>query len=462
MKSLTFHRENALLTDLYELVMLEAYFSGGMEETAVFEFFVRHLPKERNFLMAAGLEQVVTYLMDLRFHEEDLDWLRTSGRFSPSFIESLEDFRFSGDVDAMPEGTVFFADEPILRITAPIREAQFIESRVMNLLHYQTLVASKAARSVIAARGAQLIDFGLRRAHGAEAGLLAARASYIAGFDGTATTLAASLFGVPVFGTMAHSFVQAHKHETEAFSAFARTFPGNATLLIDTYDTEAAAQKIVRLAHRLQDDKGIHIKAVRIDSGNLAEEARRVRQILDDGGPNEIRIFVSGNLDEYALQSLVNDNVPIDGFGVGTHMTTSSDAPFLDCAYKLVEYAGEPTRKRSPAKMTWPGCKQVFRRHDEHGVMCGDMLALQDDVLPGEPLLRPVIRGSMLLESSPPLAEIRAYAQSQVAGLPPALRELKTVPPYMVAVSDTLQELARRVDERRHSLEDVERAHWGR
>lgn len=441
--------------------MLQAYFLHGMDETAVFEFFVRNVPDKRNFLMAAGLAQVVAYLTELRFDQDDLAWLRASGKFDPSFIESLKDFRFSGDVDAMPEGTVFFADEPVLRITAPLREAQFIESRVINLLHYQTLVASKAARAVIAAQGRQLVDFGLRRAHGAEAALLSARASYIAGFDGTATTLAAPLFDIPVFGTMAHSFIQAHDYETEAFATFAHAFPGDTTLLIDTYDTEAATQQVVRLAQWLREEEDIHIKAVRIDSGDLGTLARRVRSILDDGDCHGISILASGNLDEYLLQSLVQDGAPIDGFGVGTRMNTSSDAPYLDCAYKLVEYAGQPRRKRSAGKMTWPGCKQVFRRYDVHGVMSGDTLALQQDVLPGEALLQPVIRGSMLLAPSPPLPVVRAYAQSQIAALPAPLRTLAAAAPYGVAVSGTLQNLVRQVDERQHALAEVDRAHWG-
>lgn len=455
------YSDSALLTDLYEITMLQAYFSRGMDEKAVFEFFVRHLPSERNFLMAAGLAQVVAYLTSLRFDEEDLAWMRDSGCFDPLFIASLKDFRFSGDVDALPEGTVFFADEPILRVTAPLREAQLIESRVMNLLHYQTLVASKAARSVLVAPGRRLVDFGLRRAHGAEAGVLSARASYIAGFDGTATSIAAPLFGIPVFGTMAHSLIQAHEYETDAFAAFAHAFPDNTTLLIDTYDTEAAAQQVVRLAQWLQEEEGIRIRAVRIDSGDLGDMARCVRQILDAGGCSDIQIVVSGNLDEYAVQSLLDSGAPIDGFGVGTRMNTSSDAPYLDCAYKLVEYADQPRRKLSTGKATWPGIKQVFRRYDAHGVMSGDTLTLQHDVAAGEPLLHPVIRGSMLLEASPALPDIRAYAQSQLAGLPPSLRTLDAAPPYAVAVSGALRDLARRVDERQHALAEADRAHWG-
>ncbi len=453
--------ESALLTDLYEITMLQAYFRQRMNETAVFEFFVRRLPEQRNFLMAAGLEQVVAYLTGLRFDDADLAWLHASGQFDPAFLESLRDFRFTGDVDAVAEGTVVFADEPILRITAPLREAQFVESRVMNLLHLQTLVASKAARVAIAAQGRRLVDFGLRRAHGAEAAILSARASYIAGFDGSATTVAAPLFGIPVSGTMAHSFVQAHEHETDAFAAFAHAFPGNAILLIDTYDTEAAAAQVVRLAQWLREEEGIRIKAVRIDSGDLADTARRVRAILDAGDCSEIGIFASGNLDEYALQSLLQENAPIDGFGVGTRMNTSSDAPYLDCAYKLVEYAGQPRRKRSTGKATWPGCKQVFRRHDAHGTIYGDTLALQHENLSGEALLQPVIRGSMAVTPSPPLSEIRAHAQLQLRALPASLRSLGPAAPHRVEVSHALRTLARQVDERQHAQADADRAHWG-
>jgi nicotinate phosphoribosyltransferase len=449
------YSEGALLTDLYEITMLQAYFSEDMNDKAVFEFFVRHLPDRRNFAVAAGLAQVLAYLGDLRFDEDDLAWLQDSGRFDDAFIASLRDFRFTGDVDAMPEGTVFFADEPVLRVTAPLREAQFIESRVMNLLHYQTLVASKAARCVLAAPGRKLIDFGLRRAHGAEAALLSARASYLAGFDGSATTIAAPLFGIPVFGTMAHSFVQAHEHESDAFAAFSRAFPGNATLLIDTYDTEAAAHRVVRLAQRLRENGAARINAVRIDSGELGAVAVSVRRILDAGGCREIGIFASGNLDEYALQTLAEQNAPIDGFGVGTRMNTASDAPYLDCAYKLVEYAGRPRRKRSTGKATWPGRKQVFRQYDAHGMLASDTLALQHEVFPGQALLQPVMCGGTVLESAPTLSEIRAYAQTQLATLPPALRVLTPATPWLPAISNGLRELAGETDRRQQAAADA-------
>jgi nicotinate phosphoribosyltransferase len=448
------HSEGALLTDLYEITMLQAYFSEDMNDTAVFEFFVRRLPDQRNFAIAAGLAQVLAYLCELRFDEADLAWLQDSGRFNDAFVASLRDFRFTGDVDAMPEGTVFFADEPVLRVTAPLREAQFIESRVMNLLHYQTLVASKAARCVLAAPGRRLIDFGLRRAHGAEAALLSARASYLAGFDGSATTLAAPLFGIPVFGTMAHSFVQAHERESDAFIAFVHAFPDNTTLLIDTYDTEAAAHQVVRLAQRLRENGAARINAVRIDSGELGAVAAGVRRILDAGGCREIGIFASGNLDEYALQALAEQQAPIDGFGIGTRMNTASDAPYLDCAYKLVEYAGRPRRKRSAGKATWPGRKQVFRQQDANGMLVADTLALQQEVFPGQPLLQPVMRGGRLLEPAPTLPEIRAHARTQMAMLAPPLRALGQATPCLPVISPVLRALAGEVDRRQRAAAD--------
>jgi nicotinate phosphoribosyltransferase len=315
--------------------------------------------------MAAGLEQVLDFLEQLHVSPSELEWLEQTGRFSQSCLDYLEHLRFSGDVHAMQEGTVFFPNEPILRVTAPLPLAQFVETRIMNLLNFQTLIASKAARSVLIAGGKPLIDFGLRRAHGAEAGLLAARAGYLAGFTGTATLLAGMEYGIPLYGTMAHSFVQAHTDETTAFEHFAMAQPEHAVLLLDTYDTEAAARKVVALAPSLR-TQGITVKGVRLDSGDLADHAQKVRRILDKGGLLHTKILASGNLDEYQLQRLVAGGVPIDSFAVGTAMTTSA-APSLDCAYKLQEYAGRPCRKRSEGKTTWPSRKQVYRqyRHDE-------------------------------------------------------------------------------------------------
>ena len=347
---------SALLTDLYQLTMLQGYWQHEMHETAVFEFFVRKLPTQRNFLLAAGLEQAITYLEELAFSSAEIEWLAATQRFQPAFVRWLENLHFTGDVDAMPEGTVFFADEPILRVTAPLPQAQFVETRIVNLLNFQTVVASKAARAVLVAQEKALVDFGLRRAHGAEAGLMAARASYIAGFSATSNVLAGQRFNIPISGTMAHSFVQAHDDEISAFARFAEANPGNVVLLIDTYETEAAAEKVVRLAPKLK-QLGIDIQGVRIDSGDLGLHARKVRAILDEAGLREVRIFASGNLDEYILRDLIEGNAPIDAFGVGTRIDTSCDAPYLDCAYKLQEYAGRPRRKRSEGKTTWPGPK---------------------------------------------------------------------------------------------------------
>lgn len=437
-----------LLTDLYELTMLQAYFDAGVNETASFELFVRALPIQRNFLMAAGLEQVIEYLEQLRFTPEELSALSKTGRFPVPFLRSLEHLRFTGDVDAMREGTVFFPDEPILRITAPMREAQLVESRVMNLAHFETVVASKAARCVLAAPDKLLVDFGLRRAHGAEAALLSARASYLAGFGGTATVAAGLAFDIPIYGTMAHSYVQAYADEALAFEAFARSQPSNAMLLLDTYDTEAAAHKVVALAPLLARD-GIAIHGVRLDSGDLGEHARRVRRILDDGGLTGVTIFASGNLDDYRLRQLIAEGAPIDGFGVGTRMNTSADAPYLDCAYKLVEYAGSPRRKRSEGKATWPGRKSVYRLLGPNGVMAGDWITLARERRDGEPLLDPAMRAGARCEQPVTLSCAREHARRQLRALPGAQRSLDVNEPYPVAISDGLRELARRLDEGR-------------
>ena len=435
---------SVLLTDLYELTMLQSYFVQRMNGTAVFECFVRKLPSHRNFLVAAGLEQVIEYLAALSFSAEELDWLRGSGRFRPEFVDSLAGLSFTGDVDALPEGTIFFADEPLLRVIAPLREAQLVESRVMNLLHYETLVASKAVRCVLAAPDALLVDFGLRRAHGAEAGLLSARASYLAGFSGTATVEAGRRFGIPIYGTMAHSYVQAHADESVAFEHFAQTQPENAVLLIDTYDTERAAHKVVALASKLA-AQGIAIKGVRIDSGDLGEHARRVRAILDAAGLAGVTIFASGNLDEYRVLELVRSAAPIDGFGVGTRMNTSADAPFLDCAYKLEEYEGRPRRKRSEGKATWPGRKEVYRRYDAQGRFAGDILALAGDALPATPLLQPIMRAGRALAASS-VAAARARLRAELARVPEGLRSLEEAEPYAVDVAPSLRALASELD----------------
>jgi nicotinate phosphoribosyltransferase len=435
-----------LLTDLYQLNMVEAYLAAGMEDVAVFEFFVRKLPPDRGFLVAAGLEQAVRYLLEARCAPAELDWLRSSGRFTQRLIDYLTGFRFSGDVDAPVEGTVVFADEPLIRVTAPIAEAQLVETRLINFLHFQTLVASKAARMVLAAPGKGLVDFGLRRAHSGEAGLLAARAAYLAGFDGTASVPAAQHFGIPILGTMAHSFIQAHDSEEKAFRDFATARPDQTVFLLDTYDTERAAKTVVALAPNLA-EKGISVHGVRLDSGDLAEHARKVRAILDAGGLAEARIVASGGIDETVLQHLIADGAPIDSYGIGTSLVTSEDHPALDCAYKLKAYAGKPRRKRSEGKAFWPGPTQVYRRHAEKGHMTGDTIARADEILDGKALLEPVLRGGKLVAPLPSLDLARDRARAELDRLPEHLRRLASEPPYDVAVSNDLQILARRVDD---------------
>jgi nicotinate phosphoribosyltransferase len=437
---------SALLTDLYQLTMLQGYYEQNREEPAVFEFFVRKLPKARGYMVAAGLAQALVYLQELQFSSNEIDWLASTGHFKPAVLDRLAAFRFTGDVHAMPEGTVFFPHEPILRITAPLPEAQLVESRLINLFHFQTLIASKAARSVLIAPDKLLVDFGMRRAHGGEAALLAARASYLAGFGGTATVNAGMYFSIPVYGTMAHSFVQTYSSESQAFTDFAKANPDNVVLLIDTYDTEAAAQKVVDLADILQ-SQGINIKGVRIDSGDLAEHAIKVRRILDQGGLQQATIFASGSVDEYKLEALTAQQAPIDGFGIGTHLDTSADAPYFDCAYKLQEYAGTARRKRSEGKATWPGRKQVYRNYDDNGFMCTDTVTVENVPCPGEPLLQPVMQAGRIVTPQPSLMESREYAKKQLSRLPGALRQLSATPEYPVIISAELQALAKSVDE---------------
>jgi nicotinate phosphoribosyltransferase len=447
-----------LLTDLYQINMIQAYLDHGDTDTAVFELFVRSLPARRGFLLAAGLHQALDFLENLRFSSTEIEWLKSTGRFNKNLLEYLGDLRFTGEVHAMAEGTAFLADEPILRVTAPLPQAQLVESRLINILHFESLVAAKAARCVLAAPGKLLVDFGMRRAHGAEAGLLAARASYLAGFAGTATVLAGRAFGIPLYGTMAHSFIQAQDDETAAFELFARARPDNVVLLLDTYDTEAAARKVVALAPRLK-ASGIAIRGVRLDSGDLIALAKSVRAILDRGGLQEVTIFASGGLDEDELAACLQANAPIDGFGIGTSLTTSSDVPAIDFIYKLQEYAGAPRRKRSDKKATWPGRKQVWRRYDADGQMAGDRIALDRaasapaaaktaDAAGEESLLHCVMRNGRRLAPSPSLDEIRARAKRELERLPENLRRLEPGANYPVEVGEDLIKLAEEVDSR--------------
>jgi nicotinate phosphoribosyltransferase len=430
-----------LLTDLYELNMVQAYLDRGEDKTAVFEFFVRRLPPRRGFLVAAGLEDALDYLETMRFSSEELAWLKNTGRFRDNLLDYLAGFRFTGDVQAIPEGTVCFPNEPLLRITAPLPQAQLVETRLINILHFQTLIASKAARMVLAAPGKILSDFGLRTAHGAEAGLYSARASYLAGFAGAANVLAGERYGIPIVGTMAHSYVQVHDDEITAFENFARSRPEGVILLIDTYDTEAGARKVVELAPKLKAD-GIAIRGVRIDSGDLTAMARKVRAILDAGRLHDVIILVSGGINEDVLQVMTAEKAPIDGFGIGVNLAASIDVPALDCAYKLQDYAGRPRRKLSEGKATWPGRKQVWRAYDEQGRMRGDILSVEGDTQPGEPLIAQVMHGGKRVAPAPSLADIRARAARDLARLPENLSRLESGADYPVKVADALITLA--------------------
>jgi nicotinate phosphoribosyltransferase len=438
---------SALLTDLYELAMTEAFLEHGKTGTAVFEFFARKLPANRGFLVAAGLEQTLDFLENFRFTPENIAWLAQTGRFGADLLDYLAKMRFTGDVHAMPEGTVFFADEPILRVTAPLPEAQLAEARLINILHFQSLIASKAARFVLLAPGKLLVDFGFRRSHGAEAGVMAARASAIAGFAGTATVVAGELFGIPLYGTMAHSFIEAFEDEAAAFLAFAESRPKDLTLLVDTYDTEAAARKVVALAKRLE-AKGISIGSVRLDSGDLIHLSKSVRRILDEGGLASVKIFGSGGIDETDLVRFQESGAPIDGFGIGTSLTASLDLPALDCAYKLQEYDGLPRRKRSFGKATWPGRKQVWRNYGPDDRMASDVITLEGDPQPGQPLLQPVMKAGRRIGLAPALADIKARAVRDLERLPDPLRRLDPEASYPVTISEALLRLTEETDRR--------------
>jgi nicotinate phosphoribosyltransferase len=438
-----------LTTDLYELNMVQAYLDRGEDKEAVFEFFVRRLPPRRGFLLAAGLEDVLTYLETLRFSSSEIDWLKSTGRFRANLIDYLAGFRFTGDVHAIPEGSVCFPNEPLIRITAPLPMAQFVETRLINILHFQTMIASKAARMVLAAPGKILSDFGLRTAHGAEAGLFSARASYIAGFASAANVLAGERYGIPVVGTMAHSFVQVHDDEMAAFENFARARPDGVVLLIDTYDTEAGARKVVQLAPKLKAD-GITIRGVRIDSGDLASMSRKVRGILDAGGLKNTIILVSGGINEDVLQTMMAAKTPIDGFGIGVNLDASIDAPSLDCAYKLQDYAGKPRRKLSEGKVTWPGRKQVWRSYGADKRMRGDILSLENDSQAGETLIAPVMRGGKRVAPVTTLTQVREHAARELAKLPEPLRKLETGVEYPVQISKALSTLAAQMDKTHH------------
>jgi nicotinate phosphoribosyltransferase len=436
----------SLFTDLYELTMLQAYFEEQMQDRAVFSLFVRRLPERRNYLLACGLEEVLTYLENLRFDEEAIAYLATLPQFSPRFLDHLRSFRFSGDVYAVPEGTPVFPHEPMLEIVAPVGEGQFVETFIINQIQLQTMLASKAARVVEAAQGRRVVDFGLRRIHGIDAGMKAARAFHIAGVHATSNVAAGRAYGLEVAGTMAHSYVQAHDDEYEAFREFVKIYP-DTVLLVDTYDTIAAVHKIVALAREL--GSAFRVSAIRLDSGDLVALAFECRRILDTAGLHGVSIFASGSLNEDKVARVLAAGAPIDGFGVGTEMGVSSDAPSLEIIYKLVEYAGKGRLKLSPGKEVWPGQKQIFRVMDNEGAAY-DVLACDDETLGGRPLLRQVMKaGRRTTYGETTLDDARRHARTELARLPRELRGLEpAATPYRVRISEALAD-ARETLERR-------------
>jgi len=434
-------RHSALLADLYELTMAAAYFENDFRATASFELFVRSLPQERSFLVAAGLEQALEYLESVRFEASDITYLRRQPVFahvSDAFFDYLKDFRFTGEVWAMPEGTPVFGEEPLLRVTAPIIEAQIVETCLLATLTFQTMIASKAARVVAAAKGRDVVEFGTRRAHGPEAGVLAARAAYIGGCAGSSNVQAGERFGIPIFGTLAHSFVMAYRNEEEAFRRFQKLFPEHGVLLVDTYDTLAAIEKIIRA--------GLRPKGVRLDSGDLLELSKQVRDRLDQAGLHDTRIVASGDLDEFSIADLLVRGAPIDAFGVGTALATSKDAPALGGVYKLVDVQsteGPSYRaKFSEEKATHPGRKQVFRFRAPGNNFCGDIIACEGESYEGAtPLLACVMQQGKRLRPSSGLEQIQEHARQELRRLPEAYRRIQDPEAYPVSFSQRLERL---------------------
>ena len=440
-----------LLVDLYELTMADSYLRHGLNQQATFDLFVRELPPRRNFLVAAGLEPVLEYLESLKFPPEALEYLESLQLFSPGFLEYLEGFRFTGDVWAVPEGEIVFPPEPLLELRAPRIEAQIVETFLLNQMNFQTMIASKAARVVLAAQGRAVVDFSPRRDHGVDAALKAARSSYIAGCAGTSNVLAGQLYGIPVYGTMAHSYVMSFDDELSAFRAFAQDFPQNVILLIDTYDTIQGAKHAVQIAEELA-SQGVRVRGVRIDSGDLVRLSREVRKILDEAGLHDVRILLSGDLNEYKIERLLQEGAVVDSFGVGTEMGTSYDAPALGGVYKLVEDERGYRIKLSAGKATLPGRKQIWRLWDEEGTMCRDVLALAQEPPPdpddgARPLLTPVMRGGKRLEPPEPLEQIRERCLRNLDRLPEPLKRLDRPPDYEypVSLSPKLKELRARM-----------------
>ncbi len=427
-------RISPLFTDLYQLTMLCAYLNSGKREWASFELFVRKLPKNRNYLVYAGLEDVVNIVENFKFSKDDIDYLYSLRLFPDWFLDFLREFKFEGRVFSMPEGSLFFPHEPVLRVEAPIYEAQLLETVVMNQVHISSLIATKAARVYSVSRGKKIVDFSLRRTHGFDAGLKVARSSYIAGFDGTSNVLAGKLYGIPVVGTVAHSFIMSFMEEEEAFKAYAETFPDKTILLVDTYDTVEGVKKAIKVAKELS-SKGIVLRGVRLDSGNIVELSKITRKLLDEAGFRETKVIVSGGLDEYKIDELLSQGAEVDAFGVGTKLGTSADAPYIDFVYKLVEFDGKPVMKTSEGKKMYPGRKQVFRQKGK------DTVALHYENFEGTPLLKKVLENGKRVISLPSLSEIKDYFLNQMELLPDRYKNIYSHEAYPVKISEELENL---------------------
>jgi nicotinate phosphoribosyltransferase len=429
-----------LFTDLYELTMAAGYWKRGLDAQATFSLYLRGRP-QRGYYVAAGLDAALTFLKDYRFDAGDVDYLQCTGLFEPAFLDYLASLRFSGDVVALPEGTLFFPDEPILEVRAPIIEAQLLETFLINTIGLHTLIATKAARCVHAARGRGLIDFALRRTQGCDAGMAVARSTYLAGFDATSNVLAARMFGIPAAGTMAHSFIQVFEDEKEAFEAYARNFPDRTILLIDTYDTLNGAALAVEVARKMA-AAGHALIGVRLDSGDLIALSRQVRAIFDSAGMTDVKIFASSGLDEFGVDRVVRSGAAIDAFGVGTKVGVSADIPFLDMVYKLVRYGDRDVRKLSPGKQTLAGQKQVFRHMDDEGRYLEDVIGTRDETAGrGRPLLESVMQEGRITRPLPVLEEIRGGFRSNFEKLPKRFKRLSQPDAYPVGLSPALAAL---------------------
>ncbi len=439
------HKNNdlALFTDLYELTMAAVYFRRNMFSPATFSLFIREYPRDRGYFVSAGLEEVLDYLESFHFNDQDMAYLESTGLFRQDFLDYLRKLRFTGEVHAIPEGSVFFRDEPILEVTAPIIEAQVVETFVINAANLQTTIASKAARCLYAAKGRSLIDFSLRRTQGTDAGLKAARASYIAGFEGTSNVLAGRLFHIPTSGTMAHSFVTSFENEIEAFRAFAEAFPDSTILLIDTYDTLAGAKKAVKVAREME-KRGKKLIGVRLDSGDMAELSREVRKVFNEAGLNDIRIFASGSFDEFKIEDVLKRGADIDGFGVGTKMGVSADMPFTDMAYKLVEYKGRPILKLSEGKRTLVLPKQVYRGTQDNR-LAGDVIALREERVEGTPLLQQVMKGGRKAGTGPGLDKIRERFLREFGMLESAYKRIRRPATFPVSLGPELERVQEKI-----------------